>query len=465
MPIKQHTIAQAVSLSGIGLHQGLPCTITFLPAPENHGYCFRRIDLQGNPLVRATIENVKSWERSTTLAENNVEVQTVEHVLAALAGSQLDNVLIEISGPEPPIMDGSALPFVQALHNAGKKEQEAKREYFVIEEPIYYQNSENQSEIFALPGEKDIFHISVSIDYHSKIVGIQNATLQNFGNFAAEIAPARTFCFLHELLPLLKAGLIKGGSIENAVVIVEESVADSSKDILAQQFNLSNIEIPQQGYLNNTPLRFENEFARHKLLDLIGDLALVGAPLIGKIIALKPGHQANIGFSKLLYSKIQQKKIIRKYQKESANQAVFDINAIEKILPHRYPFLLVDRITNFTADSIEGIKNVTINEPFFSGHFQGNPIMPGVLLLESMAQVGGILLLNIIENPQDHWVYLVAIDNVRFKKTVVPGDQVIFKVKLQNMKRNICKMHGKAFVGDTLVSEADFVASLIKKNL
>jgi UDP-3-O-[3-hydroxymyristoyl] N-acetylglucosamine deacetylase/3-hydroxyacyl-[acyl-carrier-protein] dehydratase len=464
-PLNQHTIAQAVSLEGTGLHKGLPCTLTFLPAPENSGFIFRRTDIAGAPLIRADLENVKDFERATSLVENSVEVQTVEHVLAALAAFELDNVLIELSGPEPPIMDGSALPFWQALQRVGKKAQNAERTYFKIDETIHYWQSARQTEIIALPSAAESLQLTVTIDFASEVLGVQTATLQSWKDFEKESAPARTFCFWHEILPLWEAGLIKGGSLSNALVVIEGDISEVQKKKLAEVFRLEATTFPEQGYLNGAPLRFPNELARHKLLDLVGDLALLGTPLLGRILAIKPGHLANIEFARLLKSKIRQKKIIRKYQKEGNAQAVFDINAIQKILPHRYPFLLVDKIITFTEDSIEGIKNVTINEPFFSGHFQGNPIMPGVLLLESMAQVGGILLLNIIENPQDHWVYLVAIDKVRFKKTVVPGDQVIFKVTLQNMKRNICKMQGKAYVGDALVSEADFVASLIRKNL
>jgi UDP-3-O-[3-hydroxymyristoyl] N-acetylglucosamine deacetylase/3-hydroxyacyl-[acyl-carrier-protein] dehydratase len=464
-PINQHTVAQAVSLEGTGLHRGLPSTLTFLPAPENSGFVFRRTDIAGAPLVRADLENVKDFERATTLVENSVEVQTVEHVLAALAAFELDNVLIEVSGPEPPIMDGSALPFWEALQRVGKKAQNAEREYFKIDDPIHYWESDRQTEIVALPSVTEDLQLTVTVDFNSRVLGVQTAMLQNWGDFEKEIAPARTFCFWHEILPLWEAGLIKGGSLSNALVVIEGDISETQKNKLVEVFRLEAMDVPEQGYLNNEPLRFHNEFARHKLLDLVGDLALLGMPLLGKILAIKPGHLANIEFARLLKSKIRQKKIIRKYQKEGVDQVVFDINAIQKILPHRYPFLLVDKIITFTENSIEGIKNVTINEPFFNGHFDGNPIMPGVLLLESMAQVGGILLLNIIENPQDHWVYLVAIDKVRFKKTVIPGDQVIFRVTLQNKKRNICKMQGKAYVGDSLVSEADFVASLIRKNL
>lgn len=462
MYLKQHTVQAPVSLEGIGLHSGMPARITFLPAPENHGTIFKRTDLPNAPQVPADLEYVVELQRSTTLQAQGARIQTVEHVLAALAGLQIDNVLIELEGGEPPALDGSSIEYIRALKNAGTQEQKANREFYIIEEPIHYHDAEKNIDLAAL--EFQDFRVTVMVDYGSKVLGIQHATMTRIEEFEREIAPCRTFCFWHELESLLKNGLIKGGSLDNAVVIVDQPVSEAELAAMGELFNRKGIKVAGEGVLNNVELRFPNEPARHKLLDLIGDLSLIGAPLKGQIVALRPGHASNIAFARQIRSVIKQKQIIKKYQTQGTTSIVFDVKAIQQILPHRYPFLLIDRITHFTENSIEGIKNVTINEPFFAGHFEGNPIMPGVLQLEAMAQAGGILLLNIIDDPKDHWVYLLAIDKARFKKPVVPGDQLHFRLELISLKRNICKMFGRATVDDALVCEAELVASLIRRN-
>lgn len=459
---KQHTLKDTVSISGVGLHTGETVTMTFRPAPENHGFVFKRVDLDGQPLVRADVDNVVDTSRGTTIQENGAKVHTVEHTLAALAGLQIDNALIELDGPEPPIMDGSAYHFIEALSKVGALEQNAEREFFVVDEPIHYYENDRQTDLAAMP--LDDFRVTVMIDYNSPVLGSQHATMLGIEQFAEEFADSRTFCFLHELEHLVGAGLIKGGDLDNAIVVVDREVAPGEMERLSKLFNKPNIEVAKEGILNNLELRYRNEPARHKLLDLIGDLALIGAPIKSQILAARPGHSANVEFARMIKSQIKQKKIKSKYQKKETDGLVFDINAISKILPHRFPFLLVDRITKFSEDSIEGYKNVTVSEPWFQGHFPGNPVMPGVLQLEAMAQVGGILLLNKVDNPEDVWVYFLAIDNARFRKMVTPGDTIHFKLDLISMRRNICKMKGKGYVDGKVVCEAELVAGLVAKD-
>ena len=458
---KQHTIQQPVSVSGVGLHTGAKVTMTFNPAPENHGFVFRRIDLEGSPTVKADVDNVVDVSRGTTIAEGKAKVHTVEHTLAALAGLQIDNCLIDLDGPEPPVMDGSSKMFIEALRQTGILEQNADREFFVVDQPIHYYENERLVHLSALP--LDELRIMVVIDYNSPVLGSQHATLINIDQFEQEFADSRTFCFLHELEQLVAAGLIKGGDLDNAIVVVDKEVSKDELDRLSELFQKPSIEVAKEGILNNLELRYRNEPARHKLLDLIGDLALIGAPIKGQITAVRPGHKANVEFAKKIKSVIKQKKIKKKYQSKEEDGVVFDINAIQKILPHRYPFLLIDKITAFSETEIEGVKNVTMNEPYFQGHFPGNPVMPGVLQIEAMAQVGGILLLNKVPNPEDVWVYFLAINNARFKKMVIPGDTIHFHLKMNNLKRNICKMHGKGYVNGKLVCEADLIAGLVDK--
>lgn len=462
MHLKQHTIRKQVSLSGVGLHTGEPVTLTFYPAPENHGFVFMREDLPGKPQIRADVDNVVDVNRGTTLQENGARVTTVEHTLAALVGLQIDNVLIGLDGPEPPVMDGSSIEYIKVLQSVGLEQQNADRDFFVVDEPMHYFEKDRKVDIAALPNED--FRVSVMVDYNSQVLGSQHALMEHIDQFATEFASCRTFCFLHELEMLVDNGLIKGGDLNNAIVVVDKEIDEQEIAKLGKIFKRDFITVAKEGILNNTELRYPNEPARHKLLDVLGDLALAGVAVKGQIIASRPGHKANIEFARKIKALHRQKKIQEKYKAGQGKQGVvFDINAIQNILPHRYPFLLVDKIISFSEKHIEGIKNVTINEPFFVGHFEGNPIMPGVLQLEAMAQIGGILLLNTIENPKDVWVYFLAIDNARFKKPVIPGDTLQFKLELKSIKRNICMLSGKAYVDGVLVCEADLVSSFVKK--
>ena len=460
---KQHTIQSPVSVSGIGLHTGKNVTLTFLPAAENHGLVFQRMDLEGQPLIPADVDLVVDTSRGTTIGINKTtRVHTVEHALAALAGLQVDNVLIQLDGPEPPGVDGSSKPYVEALVKAGIQEQEAEREYFVIDEPIHFQDASRKVSLAALPGEH--FTASTLIDFESDLLPAQHANLETIEEFADKFADSRTFCFLHEVEALHQAGLIQGASLESAVVVMDREIDEDTITKLKDIYKAQDVEI-KEGYLNSEGgLRHPNEPARHKLLDLVGDLALVGMPIKGQIMANRPGHKANVALAKAIKDKIKQQKISQKFQKGKKKGIVFDVNAIQEILPHRYPFLLVDKVLEFSDTNIKGLKNVTMNEPFFQGHFPGNPIMPGVLQLEAMAQVGGILLTNTIDDPKSIWVYFVAIDNARFKKPVIPGDTLILDLELTALKRSICKMTGKITVDGQLVCSADLVASVVPKD-
>lgn len=457
----QHTIGGVQAVKGIGLHTGEAVNMTFKPAAENHGIIFKRVDLDGEPLVHADVDLVIDTSRGTTLSENGAQVHTVEHVMAAVAAMQIDNILIELDGPEPPIMDGSAYDFISAIKEAGLEKQDAVREVFEIQEAASYREADRNVELAALPDKT--YSLSVLIDYNSDVLTPQQVALDDMADFADNFSKARTFCFLHELDELKKQDLIKGGSLDSAVVWVNEELNGNEAKAVCERFG-----IPQQdfkpGLLEGQSLRYDDEPARHKLLDLVGDLALIGVPIRGRIMAARPGHKANIELAKQLKAQLKRHRLQTRYQGAgSAKGIVFDIDAIQRILPHRYPFLMVDRITEFSDNKITGIKNVTVNEPFFQGHFPGNPIFPGVLQLEAMAQVGGVLLLNTVEDPSSMWVYFVAIDNARFKKPVRPGDTLVFKLELLNLRRNICKMHGEAFVDDQLVCTADLVASLVPK--
>lgn len=461
MYLKQHTISEEVYLSGVGLHTGESVDVRILPSEENTGFTFVRVDLPDAPSIKAILDNVVDSQRSTTISENGARLQTVEHLLAALSGYQIDNAIIEVSGNELPALDGSSKPYMDAFDVVGVAKQNANREFYVIDEPIYYHDPNHITELTALP--YDDFRVTVIIDYPAEIVGSQHATMGKIEDFQREIAPCRTFCLWNELEALVKSGLIKGGSPDNALVFVNEAVPQEELDAMAKLMNLNSIKSVDRGVLNSAPVRFPNEPARHKLLDIVGDLALIGAPLKSQIVAVRPGHAPNINFGKKILEAIRQKQIIKKYQKKEQKGVVFDVNAIADILPHRYPFLLVDKITSFSKTSIEGIKNVTLNESFFQGHFPGNPIMPGVLILEAMAQVGGILLLNLIDDPKNYWVYFLAIDGARFKKPITPGDQVVFRLELVNIRSGICRMNGKAFVDEQLVCQAEIVSSYVRK--
>jgi UDP-3-O-[3-hydroxymyristoyl] N-acetylglucosamine deacetylase/3-hydroxyacyl-[acyl-carrier-protein] dehydratase len=460
---KQSTIAKAVSIAGVGIHTGATVNMTFHPAAVNHGYIFQRIDLPEAPLVPALVENVVETSRGTTLAVNQAKVYTVEHVLAALTGLQIDNVLITLDGPETPIADGSSIAFIKALESAGLVEQNADRNFIEIKENYHFYDAEKDVEITLMP--YDGFKVSVLIDYNSPVLGTQHAVLKHISDFKTEIASCRTFCFLHELEVLLQNNLIKGGDLNNAIVVVDQAVEAKELDRLAGIFNKPQMGVSKDGILNNVELRFVNEPARHKLLDVIGDLALLGRPLKAHVIASKPGHSSNVAFGKEFraFLKKQQKQLdIPTYN--PSQPPLYDINGIMNFLPHRYPFLLVDKITELTREHVIGVKNVTMNEPFFQGHFPGNPVMPGVLTIEAMAQTGGILCLSLMDDPGGYWTYFLRIDNVRFKDKVLPGDTLIFKLVLKEpIRRGICQMVGQAFVGNKLVVEAELMAQLVKK--
>ncbi len=461
--MKQTTIQRSVSVRGVGLHTGKPAQLTFKPAPPNHGYQLQRVDLPEQPILPADIRHVTSTNRGTTLRSGEVQVATVEHVLSALAGLEIDNVLLEIDGPEMPIMDGTALPFVQALRQAGVEEQDAEREYFVITEPLAYKDEVSGSELLALPSEH--FEVAVMVDFNSKVLGPQYASLHHLKEYETEIAPCRTFVFLHELEKLLDMGLIKGGDLDNAIVIADRLMEQSELDRLAQKMGKPSIKIESEGVLNTVQLRFSNEPARHKLLDVIGDLALVGKPIQGKIVATKPGHTANIEFAKLLRKCFMEQRRLLKIPKYNPDkEPLFDVVSISQLLPHRYPFLLVDKIIELTDTYVVGVKNVTINEPFFQGHFPGNPVFPGVLQIEAMAQTGGILALNAVEDPYNWDTYFLKIDKTKFRAKVVPGDTLILKMELlEPIRWGIVHMQGTAYVGSKIVSEGELTAQIVRR--
>lgn len=463
MNVKQHTIKRPISISGVGLHTGVKVNMTFLPAGTNHGIKFQRVDLEGQPIVEADVDYVVDLSRGTTIEKNGARVNTVEHTLAALIGLQVDNVLIQLDGPETPIMDGSSQPFVEAIEEAGLEEQNALRNFFEVPHSIFYKDGDKNIEIAALP--LDDYRVTVMVDYNSPVLGSQHASLTNINQFSKEIASCRTFCFLHELEMLQKQNLIKGGDLNNAIVVVDRIVQDNELDHLAKLFNKPKVEVKKEGILNNVELRYKNEPARHKLLDVIGDLALVGRPLKAQILAARPGHAANVAFAKKL------KKLMVEYSKsqvpyyDPSLPPVMNSSQIAQVLPHRYPFALVDKIIHMDETSVTGIKNVTVNEPFFKGHFPGNPVMPGVLQIEAMAQTGGILVLNTVPDPENYWTYFLGIENCRFRKMVIPGDTLIFKCELlAPVKRGIAKMRGQAYVAGNLVCEAVVSASIVKKN-
>ena len=459
---QQHSIKNKVSISGIGLHTGNEVTLTFKPAPVNHGICFKRIDLEGTPIIEADARYVTATDRGTTLNKNGVKLQTIEHILAACAGLKIDNLLIELNGEEPPILDGSSIEFIQCLKKAMPQAQNAIRKYFVIEKEINYEDPETGIRIQALPADE--FSVSVSIDYNSKVLGKQKAELNSITEFESEFADARTFCFLHELEVLLEHGLIKGGDLSNAIVYVEKVVAEKELERLATLFKKERIGVCKDGHLNNLDLRYSNEAARHKLLDVVGDLMLIGTPIKGKIIAHKPGHGPNTTFAKIMKEVIKKQKNQPPYYDPNATP-VMDIHQIMDTLPHRPPFLLVDKVLELSDSKVVGLKNVTMNEPFFEGHFPGKPVMPGVLQIEAMAQVGGILVLNTVPDPENYLTYFMKIDKVKFKNKVLPGDTLIFDLELISpIRRGICHMFGRAFVGDKIVMEGEMMAQIAKKN-
>lgn len=458
---KQRTIAQEVSLTGVGLHTGENVTIKFLPASANQGYAFKRVDLEGQPIIEADANYVINTQRGTNLEKRGVKIQTSEHVLAALVGLEIDNVLIELDSPEPPIMDGSSKFFVEALEKAGIVEQEAMREEYVVKEVISYKDEATGSEITIIPSDE--YQVTTMVDFGTKVLGTQNATLERLSDFKAEIADARTFSFLHELEMLLENGLIKGGDLNNAIVYVDKEISKATMEKLEKAFNKKKLSVKPNGILDNLTLHQPNEAARHKLLDVIGDLSLVGSRIRGKVIANKPGHFVNTQFAKKLSKIIKLEKRNNIPNVDLHQPPLMDIIKIMDMLPHRPPFLLIDKILELSDTHVIGLKNVTMNEPFFVGHFPGAPVMPGVLQLEAMAQTGGILVLTTVPDPENYLTYLLKIDNVKYKQQVVPGDTLIFRLDLmQPIRRGICQMHAKAYANGKLVSEAEIMAQIIK---
>jgi len=462
MSEKQRTLAREISLNGKGLHTGVNVTITFKPAPANHGYKFCRVDLAGKPIIDALAENVTDTSRGTTLVQNNASVSTIEHALAALHGLRVDNALIEMNAQEAPIMGGSAWAFVNAIKEAGIVELKEERNYFVVKQKIVFSDEEHGVDLIVYPD--DHLSINVLIDYNSKILGNQYAILDSIDDFEEKICKSRTFVFFHELEPLFKMGLIKGGDLDNAIVILDKEVEQSEIDRIAKLFNRPGISTHTAGILNNTELRYPNEPARHKLLDIMGDLALVGHPIRGKVVATRPGHYANTRLAKLMRQEMKKatsKRNIPVY--DPSQPPVFTVEEIKKRLPHRFPFLMVDKLIYLDETTVIGIKNVTINEPFFQGHFPDEPLMPGVLLVEALAQCGGLLVLSGIKDPEKYSTYFLKIDKLKFKHKVVPGDTVILKMELiEPMRRGIMAMYGQAFVGNTLVVEGEMTAQVIK---
>ncbi|MGZ5246005.1 MAG: bifunctional UDP-3-O-[3-hydroxymyristoyl] N-acetylglucosamine deacetylase/3-hydroxyacyl-ACP dehydratase [Flavitalea sp.] len=458
----QHTIKEEITISGAGIHTGNSVTMRLKPADPNTGINFQRVDLPEKTIIKADVDNVVETNRSTTIEVNGARVSTIEHLMASLVGMGIDNVLIEIDGEEVPILDGSAQPFVEILEKTGTVQQDAKKIYYTIDHNISFVDEKNKVEMVALPYHE--YRINTLIDFNSPVLGTQHAALASISDFNKEIAPCRTFCFFHELELLLANNLIKGGDINNAIVVVDKPVTEDQVARISKIFQKTDVQVSEEGILNNLSLRFPNEPARHKLLDVVGDLALVGFPFKAHIIANRPGHAANVKFAKKIkehIKKYKHKQDIPKY--DPTRTPVLDIHQIENVLPHRYPFLMVDKVIELTDKVVVAIKNVTYNEPFFQGHFPGNCVMPGVLQVEALAQAGGFLA--IPRDTEDKYdTYFLKIENCKFKQKVVPGDTLILKMELKNpIRRGICEMKGTIFVGDKLVTEADLVAQIVKR--
>ena len=461
---RQHTISKSVTLSGVGLHTGVLTNMTFLPAASNHGIKFQRVDLPGQPIADADVDYVVDTSRGTTIEHNGARINTVEHVMASLVGLEIDNVLIQLDGPEPPIMDGSSIKFVEALKDAEPVEQEAHRKFFEVTEEVRFKDPDKDIELAALP--LNDYRMAVMVDYNSKFLSSQHANLSHVSQFERGFAMCRTFCFVHELEVLYKEGLIKGGDLSNAIVIADRDYSEAELAHLSDVLRKPKVSISKEiGILNNTSLHFPNEMARHKLLDLMGDLALVGRPIKAQILASRPGHTSNIELAKKI------KKLMLETEKN--NVPIYDPKQppicsherIYELLPHRYPFQMIDKIIYLDENSVVGVKNVTMNEYYFMGHFPNNPVMPGVMQIEAMAQTGGILVLSSVPDPENYWPYLVGIENCRFRRSVIPGDTVIFKCELlAPIRRGIAKMIGKAYVSGQVVCEAEMTASLVRKS-
>lgn len=458
----QHTIKSELTITGAGIHTGKSVTICIKPSQPNTGIVFQRIDLDGKPTVKADVDNVVETRRSTTIAHNNAKVSTIEHLMAALVGMNIDNALIEIDAEEVPILDGSAAPFIEAIETTGVQQQDAPKIFYTIDHNISFIDEENKVEMVALPFNE--YRINTLIDFNSPVLGTQHASLKSLQLFKDEIAPCRTFAFFHELEVLLTNNLIKGGDINNAIIVVDKPVTEDQVERISKIFNKKDVQVSSEGILNNLELRFPNEPARHKLLDVVGDLALVGIPFKAHIIANRPGHAANVNFARKIKEHLKKKKNkleVPRY--DPTRPALLDIHAIERTLPHRYPFLLVDKVIELTDKVCVAIKNVTYNEPFFQGHFPGNSVMPGVLQVEALAQTGGFLA--IPQDSEDQYdTYFLKMDNVKFKQKVVPGDTLILKMELLNpIRRGICEMKGTIFVGDKIATEAVLVAQIVKR--
>lgn len=460
---KQTTIKDTFSVKGVGLHTGRDTTMTFQPAPTGHGYKFQRMDLEGQPVIVANVSNVVSTQRGTTIKQGEAQVSTIEHTLSALMGFGVDNCLIEIDGPEAPILDGSSRLFIEELNKIGLEEQDADREYFEVEKPIKFRDEVTGTELLALPA--DDFEVTTMIDFNSPVLGQQYAQLKGWENYEKEIAPCRTFVFLREIEQLADSGLIKGGDLDNAVVIADRKMSEEDLQKLAKKLGKPSIKVDTEGILNTTDLRFKNEPARHKLLDVIGDLALLGCRIKGKIVAVKPGHTANVQFGKILKKHlVEQRKLKGKPKYNPSNEPVMTGQEIYKLLPHRFPFQLVDKIIELNDKVVVGIKNVTYNEPYFQGHFPNNPVMPGVLQTEAMAQTGGVLALSSQEDPFGWDTYFLKLNNVKFKRKVVPGDTIIIKCELAApIRRGIVTMYATMYVGNNIVSEAELTAQIVKR--
>jgi len=462
--MKKKTIQKSTTLSGKGLHSGEFVNMTLHPAAENHGIKFQRTDVEGEPILNADVNLVAETNRGTKLKNAKTEVGTVEHIMSALYALGIDNALISLDGPEVPIMDGSSAQFVEAILNSGIVDQEDDKEYFTVEETISYTDPESGAELMLMPSDK--YEVTTMIDFDSPVLGQQFAELDDLSKYKEEIAPCKTFVFVHELVNLIDQNLIKGGALENAIVIANEKITQESLSTIAEKVEIPEIEFNKEGIVNKSDLKFSNEPARHKLLDVIGDLALVGKPIKGKIVASRPGHKSNIEFAKIIKKHVMQAKKLKGKPKYDPNATpVLDIEQVKGMLPHRYPFLMIDKIIKLEDDLVVGVKNVTGNENFFQGHFPGNPVFPGVLQMEALAQTGGILALNAIDNPQDYDTYFLKMDNVKFKRMVKPGDTVVLKMALLSpVRRGIVHMQGTAYVGNNIVSEGELTAQIIKRN-